>query len=701
MGHRHKNPAWQLSKLLLLMFIFSIQGCWTLNEEGLALLKLQARVEIDPHGMFDSWNPNDSDPCNWLGVHCVNGRVRVLDMSGQSVKGTLAPEIGALAHLKSLVLNKNNFYGEVPRDFGNLKEIELMDLRENNLCGTIPEELGRLSSLKKLLLWDNKFQGSIPKEIEQLHFLSELQFDESLTLDWQFSSGCLNRKFGHCLWQRRSKQLHGTDSLIHPIKGTDAHRLDTLPFSRLRKVASDVHVNNEGVDEECLTVPKIVQNMHASSNFARRKLLEQSSNLMAAPVDLGSLPSRIPSMMITKSSGSFLAVPVGKSGKANVPTPPSSDPPPAGRSSGDVVTGSSSNNLWKFAFIIPSIVIVIVILIVMIILCRKRGARTIGPWKTTLSGQLQKAFVTGVPKLQRSELETACEDFSNIVSTNEGCIVYKGTLSSGVEIAVSATSVASAKDWSVTAEKAYRRKVKTLSRVNHKNFVNLIGYCEEQQPFGRMMVFEYAPNGALYEHLHGIKDAEHLDWTTRMRITMGTAYCLRYMHHDLSPPVPHSNLTSSVVFLTDDFAAKVAEQSFVVENRGGDGSKHSEPSSGDDIKSNVYSFGIILLEVISGRYMYSEEQGSIVDWASEYLNGGEKSLVEMVDPSLNSFEEAELKVICDVMRQCLRPDPTERPTMDEVVSNLRQVIPITPEQATPKLSPLWWAELEVLSVEAN
>lgn len=124
--------------------------------------------------------------------------------------------------------------------------------------------------------------------------------------------------------------------------------------------------------------------------------------------------------------------------------------------------------------------------------------------------------------------------------------------------------------------------------MNHKNFVNLIGYCEEDEPFTRMMVFEYAPNGPVFEHLHGIlpsmpiiqlcfegltfkninakepfcnlsgiKDAEHLDWTTRMRIIMGTAYCLRYMHHDLNPPVAHSDLNSLVIYLTDDYAAKV------------------------------------------------------------------------------------------------------------------------------------------------
>lgn len=123
-----------------------------------------------------------------------------------------------------------------------------------------------------------------------------------------------------------------------------------------------------------------------------------------------------------------------------------------------------------------------------------------------------------------------------------------------------------------------------LSRVNHKNFVNLIGFCEEEEPFTRMLVFEYAPNGTAFEHLHGNttchvtffefgsfvfqnevivslfafpdKEVEHLDWNARMRIIMGAAYCLQYMH-ELNPPVAHSNLKTNSIFLTDDYAAKV------------------------------------------------------------------------------------------------------------------------------------------------
>lgn len=146
------------------------------------------------------------------------------------------------------------------------------------------------------------------------------------------------------------------------------------------------------------------------------------------------------------------------------------------------------------------------------------------------------------PKLNRPELETACEDFSNIIDNFDDYTIYKGTLSSGVEIAVVSTNVPSSKEWSKNTQMFYRKRISTLCRVNHKNFINLIGFCEEEEPFTRMMVFEYAPNGSLFEHLH-VKEDEHLDWNARTRIIMGIAYCLQYMHHDLNPPVFHSNLT--------------------------------------------------------------------------------------------------------------------------------------------------------------
>eukprot|EP00268_Persea_americana_P046159 TRINITY_DN4746_c1_g1_i3.p1 TRINITY_DN4746_c1_g1~~TRINITY_DN4746_c1_g1_i3.p1 ORF type:complete len:219 (-),score=35.06 TRINITY_DN4746_c1_g1_i3:127-783(-) len=218
-----------------------------------------------------------------------------------------------------------------------------------------------------------------------------------------------------------------------------------------------------------------------------------------------------------------------------------------------------------------------------------------------------------------------------------------------------------------------------------------------------MMVLEYAPS-SLYDHLHA-NGFEHLDWNARMRIIMGVAYCLQYMHHELNPPIPHSNLTSKVVYLTDDYAAKIGEfdfwKEFVAKGKISD-DEGTNPSQLPfaDLESNVYNFGIVTLEIITGKLPYSEEQGFLVNWASEYLNNGH-TIGHIVDSSLKSFKSNELNSVCEVILECIKQDPRQRPTMKEVSTKLKEVLGISPGAAKSKLSPLWWAELEILSLEAS
>ncbi|XP_022715756.1 protein MALE DISCOVERER 2-like isoform X2 [Durio zibethinus] len=711
------NPVgFVLLSFLFLIPSFMIQESLAINSDGLALLEFRARIDSDPCGLFANWNSNDSTPCMWFGVHCVDSKVQMLDLSALSLEGTLAPELGKLSNLRSLVLYKNHFSGAIPKEFGELTRLELLDLRENNLSGTIPAEIGKMLSLKRLLLYDNKFEGGIPSDLGGLNLLSELQFDENLTLILATGIGCVNRKFGLCTWQSSLKQLNRGGSLFIPIKRALTHYLNALPLPQF-KLQKNSPVEHQ--DSCCSDVPgsseqQMAHDIRNLVPFARRRLLEQSKNLPAAPAPNVSSTEQIISLPTTRSSGTFPAVPKGTK-KQSLAPPPLVDPPlpgtnskPAGQSSQfsnaepTAQQPSASGDLWKYLISIPCVVILLAV-VAMVIICRRRAVKTIGPWKTGLSGQLQKAFVTGVPKLNRSELETACEDFSNIIDTIGGCTVYKGTLSSGVEIAVASISVSSLEDWSKNSEMAYRRKIDTLSRVNHKNFVNLIGYCEENEPFNRMMVFEYAPNGTLFEHLH-VKEMEHLDWNTRMRIIMGVAYCLQYMHHDLNPPVAHSNLSSTAIFLTDDYAAKVweiasSEAAPKLKTSGDGESQHSELPPFVDPEVNVYSFGILLLETISGKLPYSEEQGPLEKWAGQYLND-KRSISYMIDPTLKSFKNNELDIICEIIQECIQTDPRQRPTMKDITSKLRQGINMPPEQATPRLSPLWWAELEILSMEA-
>ncbi|KAM1108164.1 hypothetical protein ACFX2I_004867 [Malus domestica] len=695
MGGRWNPPGFRLLSLLVLIFVSRFHGCWCLNDEGLILLSFCENIKFDPFGALENWSPNDADPCLWNGVHCVDGNVQMLNLTDFSLEGTLVPELGKLSHLRSLVFYKNRLSGVIPKEIGGLTRLELLDLRNNNLSGMIPVELSSMLSLKRLLLCDNRFEGTIPLELTRLSSLSELQFDDYLTPNETTGFGCVNRKFGHCIWQSNLERVN----MVLFLKGAFRNYVNYLSLPRFRYKKESLRIDG---DNCCDNLSSLFESHMA---FARRRLLAQASNLPASPVTGTEPTGQVIALPTTRSSGAFPAVPKDK--RKNPPPPaPASQPSPESHeaSKHDGQSSQKSNsNMWKYLTIAFSVFILLLVLIAMVFMCRTQVAKTVGPWKTGLSGQLQKAFITGVPKLNRPELETACEDFSNIISTIEGCIVYKGTLSSGVEIAVASTTMSSLKDWSKHAENAYRKKIDVLSRVNHKNFVNLIGYCEEDEPFTRMMVFEYAPNGNLFEHLH-IEEMEHLDWNSRIRIVMGTAYCLQYMHHELNPPVSHPNLTSASIFLTDDYAAKIAEICFWAEairkpkNSSDDDKEHSVLPPLADPETNVYSFGVMLLEIISGKLQNSEEHGSLLYWASAYLNENRSN---MVDPTLKSFKNEELDVLCEVIKDCIQEDPRQRPTMKDVTNKLREVIPITPNQAVPRLSPLWWAELEILSVEAT
>ncbi|KAL2611573.1 hypothetical protein R1flu_023265 [Riccia fluitans] len=405
------------------------------------------------------------------------------------------------------------------------------------------------------------------------------------------------------------------------------------------------------------------------------------------------------------------------------PVDPSSPPVPRGKVHNASVadTGPSATVhdreplLWVFLIGPAAFLCFLILLLISAIIClsKKRKGATVIPWKVPQN--VPKAFVTGVPAISRAELETACEDFSNIIGTSAESVVFKGTLENGTEVAVTSIRIPSA-SWNANTELYFRRKVEALARMSHNNLVNLLAYCTEEEPFERMLVFEYAPNGTLHEHLHN-KESEHLDWGMRMRVVMGAAYGLQYMHHDLVPPTSHLNFDANSVYLTEDYAAKVADfgisklsvgtnnlgrrKSFskFINAIGYDDCDHDRHTP--DFESNVLSFGVLLLETLTGRTPYSDTQGSLVDWAKEYLSDP-KMMWYMVDPSLKSYSNDELVAICDIIRACIHPRPSKRPSMREVTFRLSNALNMSPEAASSKCSPLLWAELALLrSVDSS
>ncbi|GAV66574.1 LRR_1 domain-containing protein/Pkinase_Tyr domain-containing protein/LRRNT_2 domain-containing protein, partial [Cephalotus follicularis] len=664
--------------------------------EGLALLRFRERVVRDPFGALSDWKENngDTDPCSWFGVECSNGKVVILNLRDLCLGGMLAPELGDLAYLKSLNLRNNFFSGNIPDEIGELKELEVLDLGYNNFSGPFPSNFGINLSLTTLLLDDNNFLNSISPELYELRMLSESQVDENQLSNSAMRASCNGRPgFWNTLQAgdtTRMRQLLvvGGQALPKPRSDKANERTPHIPQSPFQAPSSpSFSIPPSGSPFSTSTSPLL-------SPSSLSPLESPLSSPSASPPSIFLTLSSSPAAAPTPANPPILAPTLSKSYKASQPSPGSTP-------STLLEDGSKSSHQMELILAGTVLGSLLVLIVVVSIIIFKSSKVTVKPWASGLSGQLQKAFVTGAPKLKRSELEAACEDFSNIIGSFSDGTVYKGTLSSGVEIAVTSSAIKSRKDWSKNLEAQFRKKIGTLSKVNHKNFVNLIGYCEEDEPFTRMMVFEYAPNGTLFEHLH-IQEAEHLDWGMRLRIAMGIAYCLDHMHQ-LTPPICHKNLQSSCVYLTADYAAKLSDFYFwneVTAAKMGSATMELLETPLADPEFDVYCFGVILFEIIAGRMPYSMENGSLTEWVSDCLRG-QKPLKEMVDPTLVSFQEEVLERLYEVIKSCNNPDPRQRPTLSEIVANLKEITAMGPDGATPKVSPLWWAELEIMSTDPS
>lgn len=237
-----------------------------------------------------------------------------------------------------------------------------------------------------------------------------------------------------------------------------------------------------------------------------------------------------------------------------------------------------------------------------------------------------------------------------------------------------------------------------LSRLHHFHLVPLVGYCIETRARGveRLLVYEYMPNGNLREHLNQNFGKETLNWTARLRIALGAARGLEYLHEAADPRVLHRDFKSSNILLDAKWRAKVADFGMATTIKELD--CNACPSSPAQmlgtfgyfapeyamvgratVKSDIFSFGVVLLELISGHQPVDKSlppgQESLVIRALPLLRNKVRLLNELVDPALQQgLPMEDIKKMAHLAWLCLQTDPESRPTMTSVVQVLASLI---------------------------
>ncbi|KAF3332860.1 serine/threonine-protein kinase PBS1-like protein [Carex littledalei] len=263
-----------------------------------------------------------------------------------------------------------------------------------------------------------------------------------------------------------------------------------------------------------------------------------------------------------------------------------------------------------------------------------------------------------------------------------GC-VHKGWLDNGQVVAIKQLDRNG-----LQGNREFLVEVLMLSLLHHEHLINLIGYCTDSDHW--MLVYEYMPLGSLEDHLHDLPpDKAPLDWKTRMKILAGAAKGLQYLHDKINPPVIFRDCKPSNILLGEGYFPKLSDFGLAKLGPVGDKTHVSTRVMGTrgycapeyaatgklTVKSDIYSFGVVILELVTGRRGYDEKrpkyEQEVVDWARPMLKDHKKLSKEMADPALKKqFPRRGLFQALAIAAMCLQEEAAKRPKIHEVMTAL-------------------------------
>ncbi|KAL5162794.1 Protein STRUBBELIG-RECEPTOR FAMILY 8 [Glycine soja] len=656
------NSELNLQIFILSMLIFTASLCVGDTDplDVAAINSLYVALGSPP---LEGWKAIGGDPCleQWEGVSCVFSNITALRLGGMNLSGQLGSNLD-FPSIIDMDLSNNQIGGTIPSTLS--PTLRNLSLSANHLNGSIPDALSSLTQLSDLSLKDNHLNGQIPNVFLQLTGLMNMD------LSGNNLSGQLPPSMGNL---SSLITLHLQNNQLSGILFV----LQDLPLQDLN---IENNIFSGPIPPELLSIP----NFRKDGNPFNTTIIPSPPAASPEPAAMAPSPEKSP-WKVTHNPSDTIKAPI---------------PAIAGR----------SFKTTKLVWIVGAGFLIFIALGVCLLMlwCFKRRQENKKYKKhntNVYTRSLHKRTSSDSPFEATTDKEKGKSDdeapillvlavqytnsFSQENYIGEGMLgpVYRAELPDGKLLAVRKLNATASMGQN---HEQFLQLAFSISKIQHANIVKLMGYCAEYSQ--RLLVHEYCSNGTLHDALHTDDKLQiKLSWDNRIWVSLGAARALEYLHEHCQPPIVHQNFRSANVLLNDNLEVRVSDCGLGSLLSSGSASQlvgchltangYSAPEfeyGSYTLQSDVFSFGVVMLELLTGRKSYDSSlprgEQFLVRWAVPQLHDID-ALSKMVDPSLNGeYPKKSLSRFADIISSCIQHEPEFRPVMSEIVQDLLRMM---------------------------
>lgn len=658
---------------------------------------------------------------NWLGQNL--SALQVLDLTSSSVSGPIPPSIGSLNQLNRLVLSDNSLTGIIPDSLRQLSSLSVLNLSQNMLTGSIPSSFSSLANLTTLDFSSNFLSGPIPMNFGSLSRLQSLNLsNNSLASSIPVQLGNLS-------------QLLDLDLGFNSFSGSYPIQLENLSKLRILSVRnnnlggnlpSNFTINLQNITLLDVSSNNLTGNLPdlsstpsgATLNFSNNQFygILNSSLSNGNSIDLSNnylqgLNTSAANRTLT-SRNCFLRIQNQRSLNdcrtfyllRNIPFDDDSNSNPTTPFPPQFPRKSNNRLKYVMAGVFGGLGIFIIIVIILFLVFKPCNKKSV----SQRSANVEPVQEEGTEKSQTISVNLMVDSFSydqllqatsgfsdtNLMKHGHSGDIFSGKLEDGVSVVVKRVDMRNLR------KDCYVKELELYGKGEHTRLVPLLGHCLGHET-EKLLVYKYMPNGDLSNSLFRAtsledSDLQSLDWITRLKIAIGAAEGLVYLHHECNPPVVHRDIQASSILLDDKYDVRLGSLSEVCvqgveENQNKITrllriSSNSEPTpSGSSpppiCAYDVYCFGKVLLELVTGKIGINNSEW--IDQTLSFINNYDKELVsKIVDQSLFMDDDLmeEAWAVAIVAKSCLNPKPSKRPQMAHILKALENPFRVVREE---------------------